>query len=381
MRSLSVKLIAGTCAVSLVCALSACSGQLYGTPRLVDSRGVVQASPEQRGRTDFTPSADTLDLRTRFQAHAALAAGMNAAEDSAGQMVRSGLLLARANCDDFFASAGRVQRNADIARDMVAPIISVLTGIVALKSLSDDDNDRYLKILSIGSSTTLSAISIVDQHFLFGADNIKEVRDLTFDALAAHEEALETLGAPTFEIGMQQLIDHQIICTPASILGLTKQAIQAGDVVADTAAAQSKDEAALTELARALGLVGSATPTQAAGLWALYQGGVAADNIPANLERDLKALGFSKLIVASVPEVPATDDTPAVAAQPAKLSDEGRAKADQVIAILRSFSGPTRQQFAEAAQDSEEGRSSLRDAGVELSPASRQRGRVRLSVH
>lgn len=361
--------------LGLIGLLGACGSQISGTPRVVDSLGPVQL----RG-TATTARADTLDLRERFQAHANAAALATADAATAGRMVQSGLLLARANCDDFFVNASALQRRTDIGRDMVAPIISVLTNIVALQSLSDDRNDRYLKILSVGSGAALAGISIIDQHFLFGADNVKEVRDLTFQALDTHQQALEGMGAGSFEVGIQQLIDHQVICTPSSILALTKQAIAAGEVVADTTAGASQDDQALAQLATTLNLIGAATPAQATVLWALYQGGVSADAVPGRLEDDLNAVGLSRLIVPSVAEVPATADTAAVEATPARLSEEGRTKAEAVIAILKSFSPSTRAQFAQAAAAADGGRMSLMRSDVILDSGSPRSGRVKLTV-
>jgi hypothetical protein len=350
-------------------------------PRIVDSGGAVQVPVGQRGSA-ATVSAATLDLKQRFQSYAAAAANSPADEAAAAnRMVRSGVLLARANCDDFFANAALIQQRNNISRDMVAPIISVLTNVLALQNLSDNDNDRALKILSIGSSVALAGISIIDQHFLFGAENIKEVRDLTFQGLAAHEEAIGQIGVVTFEDGIQQLIDHQVICSPASILGLTKQAIAAGEVSAETATSASLDEQALQQLGSTLNLIGPATPKQAAALWALYRGGVPVDAVPASLEANLQELGLSKLVNPAVAEQPAIENNPAAPARAATISDEGRAKADQVIAILKTFSPGTQGQLSQAAAGSAEGRTDLQDVEVVLQPTRSRARSVKLVVH
>jgi hypothetical protein len=267
----------------------------------------------------------------------------------------------------------------NISRDMVARMISVLTNVLALQSLSDSNLDDYLKVLSIGSSAVLAGITIVDQNFLFGAENIKEVRDLTFQAMDAHEQAVEQLGVTSFDDGIQQLIDQQVICTPASILSLTKQAIAAGRVTAETTSSANQDQQVLERLASTLGLIGAATPKQAAVLWALYQGGVPSEAIPPLLERDLKATGLSKLIDPAVPAKDATDTAPAVPAQPAKLSAEGQAKAEQIIENLKTFSSGTRADLAQAASGASEGRASLQNSEITL-PTTRSRS-VRLVVH
>jgi hypothetical protein len=339
----------------------------------------------QRSRNSLAgaePTAATLDLRERFEAHAKAAVAHDVDDTAAGQMVSSGFLLARASCGEFFDNAAVLQRDADISRSMITPIITILDGIIALRNFSDKTNDKWSKILALGSGAALAGISIVDQHFLFGADNIKEVRDLTFDALAANEEAIAEIGTPTFDVAMEQLIEHQVICSPANILSLTRQAIQAGDVVADIDVAQSQDEQALVRLGTMFKLIGPANSSQLAVLWALYQSGVSTDNIPAALEEDAKAAGLGRLIIDSVDAIPATDTAPAVEAVPAKLSEEGLSKADQITAILKSLSVPTKRRLAEAVKgtdDARGGRMSLRSSDIDIVPLSRSR-KVKLIV-
>jgi len=331
------------CMVAVTLALGGCAGQLSGVPRVMDTAGVVQVA---------SPNQQALDLRQRFNYFARQAASSNKPADAAA-MVRSGNLLARANCDDFFTKAALLQRRTNLTHDTIAPVLAVITAVLALRGVSNSDNT--IKVLSIGSTAALAGISLIDQHFLFGAENIKEVRDLTFQALDAHSTALEAIPPQTFDAGVQQIIDHQVICTPASILGLTKAAIAAGRVEAETRTGKTHDREALASLGEELGLAGPATPEQAAALWMLYESGAPSDALPKYVETAIKNANLSKLINASEGATAATADHPASEAKPAKLGVEGTSKRARIIKILETFSDGTQARLAKAAADAKSG--------------------------
>lgn len=346
------------------------TGQFKGVQPIYDANGAVQVAPQDRGSAAAVDS-DTLDLKKGFQAAAADAARSRDDTDLTALMVNNGTLLASANCSDFFRGAAQLQQRANFARSAVAPVLSVLTSIVAFSANAGDEN--WIRGLAIGSSAVLAGISLVDQNFLFGAENIIEVEELTKRALAAHRDGIRSLGPLTFVDGVQQLIDHQVICTPASILKLTKQSIAAGDVAAVATGVANADQQALEGLAASLGLIGSANSQQAAALWRLYQSGVPADNIPTDFADSLTALGLGKLIDPPVPAIVAADGSVSTPAQPAKLGATGQAVKGQVIAALKSFSPATQNELAQAASD---GRSD-----VALSGASSGSQKIRLTVH
>ncbi|WP_156347978.1 hypothetical protein [Sphingomonas sp. Leaf231] len=226
-------------------------------------------------------------------------------------MVDSGVLLVRSNCNDFFRQMGSIQRGSQISRDLITPIIAVLSGVVALKGFSGARSDRYLQGLSLGSTAALAGIDVVDRHFLFGAENIHSVRQLTFRALDAHRRGLLQSHLSSFENSVMYLIDHQVICTPASILDLTKRAIAAGEVaprkdqsVVDT------DDKALRMLGMELGLPGPASPDQAGALYWLFKGNPTADDL-ANIANKLGSnsvavLSKDPVTLANAP-LPSTD--------------------------------------------------------------------------
>lgn len=320
--------------------LPACAAELRGTPRILDSGGVVGGRTNAERQDDDDDgdtgvSAQNLAFREQFRTDA-LAAQQNRVDPAAiGDMMRSGQLLIRLNCDDFFVDAAVLQRDADIGRDMIAPIINILTGIVAIRNFGQDQSDEFLQAFQLGSSAALAGISLIDAHFLFGSENIHEVRELVFEALAAGEEGIADIGTPTFEDAVSQLVDQQAICTPASILMRTREAIAAGRVRPDSDAPQLADDPALVKLAEALGLSGAATPEQAVAVWALYRGGVPAGGIPAAVVRQLQQVGLESLVKT---ENNATS-----------LSQAGTAKKDAVMEALATFSNASRARLAAAA--------------------------------
>lgn len=229
------------------------------------------------------------DLQARFKAAAKDAADLTheaTAEDRQRKiqaMLDTGVVLVRVNCDNFFRLMASKQRGSRIGRDMVAPILAVLGGVVALRDFSAGKTSDYVQVFSLGSAAYLEGLDIIDNHFLFGSENIIEVNDLTFKALTTHQAEILKRKDYTFELAVEQLIDHQLICTPASILDLTKQAIAAGEVVPrpdgdDVAAA---DERVLDSLGAELGLSRAATPEEAGALWATLRGGYDGEALTA----------------------------------------------------------------------------------------------------
>jgi hypothetical protein len=310
----------------LVCTLGACAPTLRGVEPILGANGP----------TSGKQSNELYNQRDRFftRAKAAAETGGSAALDG---MMDSGFALASAHCDSFFRDMEILQRDASIGRDMVAPIISTLTSLIALRGFSAEKSDDYLAALALGSNVALAGIDAVDKHFLFDTDNVREVRELTFKALSASEQELRSRGATTFDTAFRQLTSHQTICSPASILDLTKRAIRAGEVVANSRRGNRVDQAVLIELAAELGLPGALTVEQAGAIWHLYNSGSRVDQLPADLRAELGDLGATPLV--------GTDAT----GKPA-LSAAGQAKAGRLMAILERLSPASRSAFVDASK-------------------------------
>lgn len=270
-RALLVFLLAGP--------VSGCYS-LSGPPQIINASGIVN-------HPATAPNARTANLKSNFAYAANKAANSSTTSKLAvDEMVDTGVLLVRSNCADFFRRMSIIQRESRISRDMIAPIVSVLSGMVTLRNFNNDKNGDYLQAFGLGSSVAIAGLDIADKHFLFGADNIHEVQELTFKALVAHQTALLRKDDLNFERAVEHLIDHQIICTPASILNLTKKAIAAGTVTANASpstVSANGDHLVLVALGTELGLPGAVTPQQAGALWWLLWGGGSLSDVNPKL--------------------------------------------------------------------------------------------------
>jgi hypothetical protein len=208
--------------------LSGCYS-LQGTPQIINAGGVVN----QEGNV----SALSDNFRTNFRYDVDRSVANRTDTALSARMLESGFLLVRTNCDVFFRQMQRGQRLSRVSRDTIAPLITLLTGAIRLANFNTQASQTdALEILALGSGAALAGINIYDEHWLFGAENVIEVQDLTFSALSAHREII--LGQPPmqFEAAVMHLLDHQRICTPANILRRTREAIAVSRVVPRTPA-------------------------------------------------------------------------------------------------------------------------------------------------
>lgn len=336
--------------------LSGCYS-LQGPPQLINGSGVVNQ------KTNVAARSESLTDNFRLAVDDAVKDG--ATPQQVERMIDTGVLLVRTNCDDFFRRMGAIQRDSRISRDMIAPVVAVLSGLVALQGFSGGKTDNYLQALSVGSTAAIAGIDIVDRHFLFGADNIHSVEQLTFRALNAHQRGIAQNGPYSFEGAVLQLIDHQVICTPASILDLTKRAITAGDVEprpSSGGGAGGDDAEALAALGRELGQPGPATPDQAGALYWLFRGAPAATDLPT-IAGKLGA-GSAQLIAPTGPGATMT------------LSGQANSRKQVIWNALDALSPETRRAFEAAIASPPAG-------GVPafaLAPRSTVPGRVELDV-
>jgi hypothetical protein len=308
------------------CVILAGCQSMDGTKQLIRSSGVVQNT------RDFEGKRPSDNLALNFQL-----AVQTAANDSKAvpDMVDAGVALVRTNCDDYFVQAGSLQRGSQVSRDMLAPIVTALTALVALRDFSTGKKDDFLRIVTIGSSATIAGLDIVDKRFLFGAENIQSVRNLTFKALETHREGMKQQGNVNFTTGVALLIDHQGVCTPSNILDLTKRAIAAGQPTTKSIvpAQQTSDMEALFAIGQAAGLRGAATPDQAGALWWMYVGGASDDELQI-VGPKLNAMGPSL-----------SPMTQATGAQTYSFMP-GRIDSRMIVAALDQLSSETKRAFA-----------------------------------
>ena len=148
-------------------------------------------------------------------------------------MFEAGTTLVYANCSDFFGNAGRTQTRLMVWKDAIGVLGTLAAGVIALNGSGTGDLDR-LAVISLGSSTALSGIDIYTQRFLFAAENVDAVRELTLNALVAHSDKVMESPPQTYEAVSRHLLDNQALCFPPRIAMLARDAIKNGTVVAYT---------------------------------------------------------------------------------------------------------------------------------------------------
>lgn len=157
-------------------------------------------------------------------------------------MLQGGVTLVKVRCNDFFAAKGTSQEKARLTRSLIAPVSALITSVFAVINFSSEKRESdYLALLAAGSTFANAGLKIYEEQFLFNADNINSVRGLTMRALDTHRTAILSDSALTFDTAIRQLTDHEMICTPASILDLSRAAIDTGTVKARKASGSDGD--------------------------------------------------------------------------------------------------------------------------------------------
>ena len=188
---------------------------------------------------NFTPDApgkgsaqlNNLELNFSRLVCRSLADSGNATK--AADMLQGGATLVKVRCNDYFAAKGTSQEKARLTRSLIAPVSALFTSVFAVVNFSSEKRESdYLALLAAGSTFANAGLKIYEEQFLFNADNINSVRGLTMRALDTHRAAILAASPLTFDTAIRQLTDHEMICTPASILDLTRSAIDTGTVKA-----------------------------------------------------------------------------------------------------------------------------------------------------
>jgi len=136
-------------------------------------------------------------------------------------------MLVYTRCSDFFQRAGRNQGRSRVARDFIAPVFALLAGLLAVHDFGEDSGDEQniLEALTLGSNFASTTLDVHDRHFLFGADNVDSVREMTLNALSVHRLAVMDRDLGSVYDTIEHLVDNQTICSPPHILRLARQAI------------------------------------------------------------------------------------------------------------------------------------------------------------
>lgn len=250
-------------AISLM--LSGCS-TLGGPPPIFKATG------------PYIPEGGNFGLVTRFSESAAESEANPADQVKATAMLDDGFTLVYANCNDFFLSSGRQQSSLIVLRDSVATIGTLAASAIALGNINSTNSKNALAIVTLGTATALAGLDIYTQRFLFGAENVDAVRELTLNALSVHIAGVRQLQPRTYQSAVMHLFDNQAICTPRHIYILAREAIQNGQVTSAVvgqggvgALSRSVDEKILKELGKTLNPPSSVSADQAGAFyWLLF---------------------------------------------------------------------------------------------------------------
>jgi hypothetical protein len=166
--------------LTLACALAlqGCASSLEEAPRVLSKRGPV----DTKGA-----SSTSKDLVQRFAASAEAAAQDDSA---ANNMLGAGFSLIYGNCNDFFLSAGQTQTLLLTASDAIRDFGNIVGGALAIGNANGNNYAQELAILTIFTGTTQAGINTYTRRYLFGAENVDAVRELTLNALRTHQSIL-----------------------------------------------------------------------------------------------------------------------------------------------------------------------------------------------
>ena len=173
----------------------------------------------------------------------------NAAAANAA-LLQAGLSLIANNCSDFFRAEGRRQQRLEFFKDTTTALALLATGALGIARVAGN----AVAIVSLSAAGASATISVINRDFLFGADNIDDVRTLVANALAAHAGTVLALqqsspAAANFDWVVHQLEDNQEICQGPRIVSLTRSAIAQGNIKAYTSAAAPSRNAGLESVA------------------------------------------------------------------------------------------------------------------------------------
>jgi hypothetical protein len=160
-------------------------------------------------------------------------------------MIDSGVTLVKVRCNDFFNAKQTNQGKARLMRSLIQPLTAAVTGTFSVIRFGSERRESdALALLAVGNTLVNAGIDIYEDQFLFGADNIYSVRNMTLRALSAHQDAIEQASKEgrldSFDAATRALVDHQNICTPGNILELVKASIDNGTFRARTSQGVAK---------------------------------------------------------------------------------------------------------------------------------------------
>jgi hypothetical protein len=253
-----------------------------GPENVISSKGIlIKDTPGLPSALFAATNASYLDRPNPAKAH---------------EMMRTGYAVIYANCSDFFSSAGQTQKWLVFSRDSIGAAGTLTTAVMALHNASHN----AVANVALATGAAFSGIDIYTKNFLFSAENVDSVRQLTLRALDAHAAAVGFHDDDDYEFAYLTLLDNQDYCSSMSITAMAREAIKKGDVVASNNPSDDlksitdvQDEAVLSGLGRALHPPGALTMDQAGALWWLLKSTYTTDQL-GTIATKLKDLDADK---------------------------------------------------------------------------------------
>ena len=202
-----------SCLLSVSAFATACSS--FGPQEIYNRRGLV---PD--------PLAGYGSVYSVFADDAKAALTSKAAADL-GRMHETGFNLVKINCAAFYRQMGVNERRSRITRNLLAPVSTILTGVLALHDWSAHTNQKedILQIITLGASAGATALDVYDEHFLFKSNNIDSVRTMTMNELDEKKEKVSA-NLANYSSVVVKLMEYQNICSPSHIVVRAPEKIQ-----------------------------------------------------------------------------------------------------------------------------------------------------------
>jgi hypothetical protein len=139
----------------------------------------------------------------------------------AKQMLSDGFVLIYANCNEYFRSAAHTQQRLIFGRDLLGTLGTLGTGIVALARTSKDAT----AVVALITSTGYAIMDDIAKDFLFSADNVEAVRDLTLRTMQADQATVLTTNKfYSYQTAVLYLQANQNYCSLRKIAELVREA-------------------------------------------------------------------------------------------------------------------------------------------------------------
>ncbi len=242
---------------------------------------VPSAPPVMKATGPYRPHGMTGGLVDRFMTSAKAADVTSPNQPQLDAMLNDGFSLVYAHCNDFFRDSGEKQTRLLVIGDIVTTFGTLASSALAIGNRDGNKAADTLALVTLGTSSAMAGLDIYTQRYLFGAENVDAVRELTLNALVAHADKARSLHPATYQAVSQHLLDNQALCTPRRISMLAREAIQTGDIIPSTIGSagsdalaqlgQDLDRKVLKDLGTVLNPPGAVSAAQAGALyWLLY---------------------------------------------------------------------------------------------------------------